>query len=620
MEDHQHRIAFAGTPNSGKTTLFNVLTGMRHKVGNFPGVTIEPATGQIRKADIHADVIDLPGTYSLSPKSPDEELTLAVLQGKHPQIECPRAIVFIADATNLEKSLFLYSQIAEQQLPCIMVITMIDAVKARGGVLDDIFLEHTLGIPVITIVGHKGIGITEVSTAILENHFQLPQPPVPGAAISQRMEWARSIAQQAVQMQEQDTITERLDRILLHPLGGALIFLTVMALFFQSIFTWATPLMDGIEGIFTLLQEQTQSILPPGIFSDFITRGLIAGVGSVLVFLPQIILLNILIVLLEDCGYLARGAFLVDRIMGLFGLQGRSFIPLLGSFACAIPGIMSARIIPSEKERMTTMMIAPLMTCSARLPVYTLLISAFIPATFIAGFISLQALVLAGLYFLAAISGLLIAAILKKTFFAGDKLPFLLEFPPYRIPSLRSLIITVIDRSREFLRSAGTVIVVLSIILWALSAFPRAELSPDMPPLMREKVQLEQSYAGMLGKAIEPVFRPIGFDWKLSIGVIGSFAAREVFVTVMGQLYNADTSQDDSTLRAVLQQSVPIASALAVLAFYVYALQCISTMAILKRETGSWKWPAIAFAYTFALAYGAAYAVYTITLACIKPV
>jgi ferrous iron transport protein B len=376
--------------------------------------------------------------------------------------------------------------------------------------------------------------------------------------------------------------------------------------------------MDLIETLFGNMQEQVAYVLPQGIIADFISRGLIAGVGSVIVFLPQILLLNIIIVILEDCGYLARAAFLVDRFMGIFGLQGRSFIPLLGSFACAIPGIMSARIIPSHRERMATMLIAPLMTCSARLPVYTLLISAFIPTTLIWGFFSLQAAVLAGLYIIAALVGLFIALIMKKTVFKGDITPFLIEFPPYRMPSLKSLLVTVYDRSKDFLTSAGTVIVTLSIILWFLSAFPRVDFPPETSTIVQQQMQLEQSYAGSLGKVIEPLFAPLGFDWKLTIGIIGSFAAREVFVTVMGQLYATDTSLGDESLRQILYNSIPLASALSVLAFYVFALQCISTMAILKRETGSWKWPAFAFAYTFVLAYMFAFATYRITLALIS--
>ena len=611
--------AFVGTPNSGKSTLFNVLTGMRQKVGNFPGVTLEPALGEIGKKPNSNTVLDLPGIYSLDPISPDEELASSVLYGTNPHIPKPSRILFIMDATSIEKGLFLYSQISNLGIPIIIAVTMVDSIKAQGGVFDDISLERILGIPIIPVVGHKGIGLEEVQRMLADSkYFIIPDPLFAPADITERILWARATTKEVLSLPQLNTFSTTLDKVLLHPIGGIAIFLSVMILFFQSIFSWASPLMDVIETLFGNMQEQVAYLLPQGIIADFISRGLIAGVGSVIVFLPQILLLNIIIVILEDCGYLARAAFLVDRFMGIFGLQGRSFIPLLGSFACAIPGIMSARIIPSHRERMATMLIAPLMTCSARLPVYTLLISAFIPTTMIWGFFSLQAAVLAGLYVIAALVGLFIALLMKKTIFKGDITPFLIEFPPYRMPSLKSLLVTVYDRSKDFLTSAGTVIVTLSIILWFLSAFPRTDFPPETSSIVKQQMQLEQSYAGSLGKVIEPIFTPLGFDWKLTIGIIGSFAAREVFVTVMGQLYATDTSLGDESLRQILYNSIPLASALSVLAFYVFALQCISTMAILKRETGSWKWPAFAFVYTFVLAYIFAFATYRITLALIS--
>lgn len=605
-----HRIAFVGTPNSGKTTLFNVLTGLRQKVGNFPGVTVEPSIGHIHGTSVEA--IDLPGVYSFSPKSRDEHLTIDVLSGREAALPAPAGVVFVIDGTNIEKSLFLYSYFAGLGLPTIVIVTMIDEIKARGATLDDIELEHILGVPVIPVVGNKGAGIEDVREKLTNiNDFAIPNIIAPETAdIAKRYEIARALALRAVAAPLNDRRTELLDKIFLHPIGGPAVFLLVMAVFFQSIFTWAQPLMDGIDGLFKLAQDGVASIIPDGIFRSFISKGILAGVGSVLVFLPQIFILNALIVLLEDCGYLARAAFLVDRVMGLFGLQGRSFIPLLGSFACAIPGIMSARIIPSEKDRMATMLVAPLMTCSARLPVYALLISAFIaPVSFGFG-ITLQALVLAGLYVVAAASGLILALLFKKTMFRGAQLPFLIEFPPYRMPSLKSMAVSVWGRSREFLTNAGTIILALSIVLWALTEFPRAEFPAGTPPLEADRMQLEQSFAGQLGKAIQPVFAPIGFDWKSTVGVIGSFAAREVFVAVMGQLYASDVSESDVNLRQALHATIPFASALAILAFYVYALQCISTIAVLKRETGSWKWPAFAFCYTFVLAYSAAFAAY----------
>jgi ferrous iron transport protein B len=492
---------------------------------------------------------------------------------------------------------------------------MVDGVKARSGVIDDIAIERLTGLSVFPIVGHKGIGLDALKQALLEDReWNIPNVPPIFEEIRDRVHWSRNTADAVLTIKEPDRLTSRLDSILLHPIGGILSFVFIMAIFFQSIFSWAIPFMDLIESGFSSLEQLALQNLPPGLFSDLIARGLIAGVGSVIVFLPQIIILNVFVVILEDCGYLARAAFLVDRFMGIFGLQGRSFIPLLGSYACAIPGIMSARIIPSHRDRMTTMLIAPLMTCSARLPVYTLIISAFIPPMIIGRFFSLQAIVLAGLYILGGLTGLLVAFVMKKSMFKGDVIPFLIEFPPYRLPSLKSLFVTVSDKALDFLKSAGTVIVALSLILWFLSAFPRMEFTDSIPEIQQKQMQLEQSYAGQMGKAIAPVFEPIGFDWKLTIGVLGSFAAREVFVSVMGQLYGADTTDSDASLRDTLQQTIPFASALSVLAFYVYALQCISTMGILKRETGSWKWPAFAFVYMFVLAYGFAYIVHAIAL------
>ncbi|MFM8840376.1 MAG: ferrous iron transporter B [bacterium] len=612
QDSHKH-VAFVGTPNSGKTTLFNVLTGMRKKVGNFPGITIEPSLGIIKKDSSNHSIIDLPGCYSLIPTSLDEELTLQVLKNEHALIASPRGIVFVMDATNLDKSLYLYSEVAELGIDMIIALTMVDGVKARSGVIDDIALERLTGLTVIPIVGHKGIGVETLRETISDDKsWKTPIAPPTFEEIRDRIHWVKNISNSIINMKEFDRVTQKLDAVLLHPIGGILSFLCIMALFFQSIFSWAVPFMDMIEYGFSSLEHFVLQSMPQGILSDLIARGLIAGVGSVIVFLPQIIILNVFVVILEDCGYLARAAFLIDRLMGVFGLQGRSFIPLLGSYACAIPGIISARIIPSHRDRMTTMLIAPLMTCSARLPVYTLIISAFIPPMIVGGIFSLQAVILAGLYALGGITGLIVAFIMKKSLFKGDVIPFLIEFPPYRMPSLKSMAVSVSERAIDFLKSAGTVIVTLSLILWCLSAFPRMEINPLITPIEQQQMQLEQSYAGMIGKSIAPVFEPLGFDWKLTVGVLGSFAAREVFVTVMGQLYGTDTTDSDTTLRSTLQQTIPFASALSVLAFYVYALQCISTMSILKRETGSWKWPAFAFAYMFALAYVCAFIVYSL--------
>jgi ferrous iron transport protein B len=602
----QHQtVAFLGTPNSGKSTLFNELTGLQQKVGNFPGITVAPGIGEIHSQGKQIKVIDLPGTYSLTPKSPDEEFTLRALTTPTERIPKISSVLFVLDGTSLEKGLFLFAQFAQLQIPTLVVVTMIDAIKAQGAVLDDITLERALGVPVITVVGNKGLGVKEVKRALTTSEsFVLPQIPDCSNDIEDEFRWARSISESVLNHHNFDTITEKIDKVLLHPVWGTVVFFAVMGLFFQSIFTWAEPLMTFIESQVSGLNYLISQSMSEGILRDFITNGIIAGVGSVVVFLPQIVILSLFVTFLEDCGYLSRSAFLVDRFMGVFGLQGRSFIPLLGSHACAIPGIMSARIIPSKKDRFITILIAPLMACSARLPVYTLLISAFIPSDTVLGFISLQALVLAGLYALGLIVGLLVALVLKKTsYFESDTLPFLIEFPMYRMPSLKSLSISVWNRAKDFLATAGTVILVLSIVLWALTEFPKSDIPAGVTAEVAQKIQLEHSFAGQLGKAIQPVFSPLGFDWKITLGIVGSFAAREVFVSVMGQIYATSIQDNESLLRDVLQHSITLPTALSVLVFYVFALQCMSTVAIIKRETGSWKWSAFAFSYTFMLAY-----------------
>jgi ferrous iron transport protein B len=621
------RIALVGSPNCGKSTIFNALTGLRQKIANFPGVTVEPKTGLYKLSEERSvTLIDLPGVYSGLPKTPDEELTLYVLRGEHSSIAKPDAVIFVVEGTNVEKSLFLYAQLAKLAIPTVAVVTMIDAIKASGGALDDIELERQLGVLVLGVVGHKGVGLDELRETIetasfhvpllADNHVLTELETANRATIEQHHQWARDVAQLVAHIPDDDSFSRKLDAALLHPVGGPLIFLAVMVLFFQSIFTWVTPFMDGIETAFAWLQTQVEVLVPAtlldGVVQSFLSKGVIAGVGSVVVFLPQIVMLTLFISLLEDFGYLSRAAFLIDRIMGVFGLQGRSFVPLLGSFACAIPGIMSARIIPSEKDRLTTILVAPLMTCSARLPIYVLLIAAFVPNRFVAGVLSLQGLVLMSLYFLAAMSGLVIAKIFRSSLFKGSKLPFLMELPPYRFPAWQNVGITALNRTRAFLTSAGTTILFLSIILWALGEFPRTHAPEGASKLEAEKIQLEHSALGTIGKTIQPAFEPIGFDWKMTIGVLGSFAAREVFVSVMGQVYSMDVSESDETLRAVLQRSISLPAALSVLAFYVYALQCMSTIAIMKRETGSWKYPAFAFAYTLALAYGSAWVTFVV--------
>lgn len=604
------RIAVVGAPNVGKSTLFNELTGLDQRVGNFPGVTVEPLLGRVSEAGAAAELIDLPGIYGMSAASEDERMTIDVLSGHHRSIPAPDAIMLVMNASAPEKCLVLYSQLACLGLPMIIAATMVDAVKGRGGVFDDITLSHTLGVSVHAVVGRKGIGVGDVRDALLHGDWSVPKPILSANAdIEQRFAWSRSVCSAVLTEGRADTVSVRLDAVLLHPVWGTLTFLIVMGLFFQSIFTWAQPLMDLIDGGVGALQALAEQHISNPLLASFVIKGIIGGVGSVVVFLPQILLLNLLVTFLEECGYLARAAFLVDRAMGLFGLQGRSFIPLLGSFACAIPGIMSARIIPSYRDRMATIMATPLMTCSARLPVYLLLIGAMIPATTVMGVFSLQAIVMAGLYAAGALSGLLIALVLKRTMFRGGVVPFLIEFPPYRLPSAKSLGVTMVNRSKDFLKTAGTVILGFSIALWILTELPRADVSGAASAVEASRIQIEQSYAADLGRTIQPVFEPLGFDWRITLGILSSYAARETFVAAMGQIYAADVQENDTQLRDVLSSRYSLPVGISLLAFYVFALQCISTMAIMKRETGSWKWPAIAFAMTFLLAYGSAWIV-----------
>jgi len=607
-------VAVVGTPNVGKSTLFNVLTGLQQKVGNFPGVTVEPMVGSVTYDQRTTTLIDLPGIYSLAPTSEDERLTVDVLRGQHPSIERPDAILLVMSAVDPEKCLVLYSALAGLGLPVMIAVTMVDAIKASGGGFDDIGMMHELGVQLYPVVGRKGLGVGDLTHALSSPAaWKVPMAPLSDAAsIEDRFGWAERLITRHTSPGAPDRVTRRLDAALLHPVWGTLIFLVVMALFFQSIFTWAEPLMELIELGIAGLQSALESSMPDGLARSFLTKGVLGGVGSVIVFLPQILILNLLVTVLEECGYLARAAFLVDRAMGLFGLQGRSFIPLLGSFACAIPGIMSARIIPNYKDRLATIMATPLMTCSARLPVYTLLIGAVIPGTYLFGVISLKGAVLAGLYVAGALSGLLIALFLKKTLFRGSVVPFLIEFPPYRLPSLKSVSLTMVGRSKDFLRTAGTVILAFSIVLWVLTEVPRAETDPNLTPVEAANVQIEQSLAADLGRTVQPIFAPLGFDWKITLGVLSSYAARETFVSAMGQIYAADVEGSDEPLREVLAASMPLSVGLSVLAFYVYALQCVSTMAIMRRETGSWKWPALAFAITFVLAYLASWLTYTL--------
>lgn len=609
-----HTVALVGLPNSGKSTLFNALTGLRQRTANYPGVTVEPLVGRLQFDGQSVTIVDLPGIYSLSPKTEDERLALALLRGEVPEAPAPERLLIVVDASQLERGLVLISWMAHLHRPIAVAVTMVDELAARGGAVDTEELEHILGVPVFPVIGRRGIGVDAIRRSLLRwEPWGIPLIPLaPTASLEDRHRWAQEVVQRVLKSPRPDSLSERIDQYVLHPVVGLLIFAAVMLLFFQTIFTAAQPLMNAIEGGIGWLQERVNAWLPEGVVQDFLSNGLLGGVGAVVVFLPQIMLLYLVLTVLEDSGYFPRAAFLIDRFLSLFGLQGRAFIPILGGFACAIPAILSTRVIPSWQERLTTMLIIPLMTCSARLPVYTLLVAAAIPPVYLGGILSLQALVMMGLYLLGAGSGLLVAWLLRRTVLRSMQTPFFVELPPYRLPAWRTVLLRTWSSGREFLRTAGTIILLLSLVLWTLTEIPRVDVPPGTPLLEAQRLQLEGSLAGQLGHALQPFFAPLGFDWKITVATIGSFAAREVFISFLGQLYAIDVEAADTTLRHIIATQVPLPTALSILVFYVYALQCISTMAVLRKESGSWWWVALAFVYTFALAYGLSFAVHQI--------
>jgi ferrous iron transport protein B len=607
------RLGLVGSPNSGKTTLFNALTGLRARVGNYPGVTVERREGIASFGERRAIVVDLPGTYSLDPISPDEEVVIRVLDGE--LSEPPDALVMVADACTLERSLLVMAQLLRRDLPACLVVTMLDELQARGGVLDLARLEAALGVPVLGVVGHRGIGLDRLR-ALLSRPEAWSRPPIPPPeGAEDRSAWAESVLAAVVHRRPGgNTVTDAVDRVLLHPVAGTLLFALVMVTFFQLIFAWATPAMDAIDAGIGWSADAARAALPPSILTDFVADGLIAGVGSVVIFLPQIILLFTLLYLLEDVGYMARAAFVIDRVMGRIGLEGRSFVSLLSSYACAVPGIMATRTIPAPGDRLATILVAPLMTCSARLPVYALLIGAFVPATPVLGPLGLQGLVLLGLYLLGAVSALLVAALLKRTLLRGESLPFYMELPSYRRPPFSLVASQVWGSASAFLRRAGTIILAVSIVLWGLLTFPRVEAPAGLSEAEARRYALEQSLAGRAGHAIEPLIAPLGFDWKIGVGLLASLAAREVIVATLAQIYAA--SDEETSLRAAVRADVDPrtgekvftpATVAALLVFFVFALQCMSTLAVMRRETNSWRWPAFAFGYLLALAYGASF-------------
>ncbi|MFQ5423372.1 MAG: ferrous iron transport protein B [Phycisphaerae bacterium] len=713
------RIAVAGNPNSGKTTVFNSLTGLRQKVGNYPGVTVEKREGTLIGDSV--SLIDLPGTYSLSARSPDEKVARDVLLGHVRGVPRPDGVLIVIDASNLERNLYLASQIVDLGVPAVIACNMMDVASAHGLRIDCKALARELGVTVVGTVAHHGRGIDELRQAIRDlearpprrRPWRLPEPvercltdvaaamaasghvpesasagaavlwtvdylsgdattrrvaerfcasisdqhasrmreaadalattfdDVAGLIVEARYAWLSETVRRGVQSTPgrawtelgAETVSDRIDRVVTHRVLGPAVFAGVMFVFFLSIFSWAQPLMDLIAAGQTLLSESVRSAMAPGALRSLLTDGVITGVGSVLTFFPQICILFLGLGILEDSGYMARAAFLMDRVMSRVGLHGRSFVPLLSSYACAIPGILATRTIEDRRDRFTTIMVAPLMSCSARLPVYTIIIAAVFGHR-----VWMKAGVMFGLYALGTLTALAMALLFKKTLFAGPRPTFIMELPPYHRPRPRPILRGVWDRSKMFLTRAGTTIFAACVVVWALSYFPRVDPAARAPAVQAKLAalddtrtverhnilaaeQLRGSYLGRLGHCIEPVIRPLGFDWRLGVGVLSSFLAREVFVGTMGITFSLGEADETSIAlqeqlagstwpdgRTVLTPLVGIG----LMVFYVLACQCVSTLAVTRRETGSWRWPALMFGYMTALAYAASLLVYQV--------
>jgi ferrous iron transport protein B len=611
-------VALVGNPNCGKTALFNVLTGSRQKVANYAGVTIERKEGTLQTpSGRRVRILDLPGAYSLDALTPDEQVTADVLLGRRAGESAPDFVVCVTDATNLRQNLRLALSLKRLGLPMVVALNMTDIARRKGILIDARKLEHELGVPVVETVGVKSSGakgLVELLDAAV-----LPAPLAPRAAWRtpssadldhDQAEVRRILGIVGGVGRESVTVSDKLDAVVLHPVAGPLILGAILFLVFQAVFAWAQVPMDAIKAGVGAFGAWVGSEMPPSLLKGLLVDGVLAGVGSVLVFLPQIIILFFFILLLEDSGYLPRAAFLLDRVMGSVGLSGRAFIPLLSSFACAIPGIMATRTIQNPRDRLATIMIAPLMTCSARLPVYALIIGAFIPRRTVGPGLELQGLVLFALYILGVISAMAVAYVLKRLG-SGKRLQFLmLELPAYHLPNVRTLLIGLWQRVEIFLSRVGTIILALMVILWALSSFPA-------PPPGATGPAIQYSIAGHLGAWLAVVFAPIGFNWQISIALVPGLAAREVAVGALGTVYALSATGADvsGALTPLIAHSWSLPTALSLLAWYVFAPQCLSTLATVKRETNSWRYPLIMAGYMFALAYAASFITYRAALA-----
>ncbi|MGF6312393.1 ferrous iron transport protein B [Bradyrhizobium sp. i1.8.4] len=602
------RLALVGAPNTGKTSLFNSLTGSRQKVANYPGVTVERKSGAfVTPEGRSVTVLDLPGTYSLRGRSPDEEITRDIVLGRFDGEAVPDLMLCVADATNLRLTLRLVLELKRVGRPMMLVLNMIDIARRRGVTIDLDRMSQELGLPIVTSVAVRKGGVDDLlkrtDEFLAKSHeaaaSEWTTPTIADLKAAQR-EADRIIAAAVTLPTKPDTLTNRIDSVVLHPVWGLVILAAILFVMFQAVFTWAQPVMELLSDGFSALGQLIHDLLPESwsLLQSFLQNGVISGVGSVIVFLPQIIIIFLFILLLEDFGYMARAAFLMDRIMGGAGLHGRAFIPLLSSFACAIPGIMATRVIDNRRDRLTTILIAPLMTCSARIPVYTLIISAFVPATTLWGFVNLQGLVMFGLYAAGITSALTVSAI-AKFFLWRDHAPapFMLELPDYKVPRLRSIAIGVFTRAKMFLYRAGTTILSMMVLIWFLASFPTAPAGAEGPAI-------NYSFAAMIGHALEPLLRPIGFNWQIAVALIPGMAAREVAVAALGTVYSIEGGKEAADqIGQVLAQKWTLATALSLLVWYIFAPQCASTLAVIRRETGGAKWMVVTFIYMLALAY-----------------
>jgi ferrous iron transport protein B len=610
-------IVLIGPPNAGKSTLFNRLTGLRQKVANFPGVTVEQRMGLM--AGVGRDdltLIDLPGIYSLTPYSEDARVSIDVLRGKMPGTPMPDAVLLVLDSLHLTRQLMLAAPVLAQGLPTLVLLNMSDLMEARGGHIDTLKLARELGAPVALISAVHGTGLEAVSLFLNQNTDRAAAKPltlpVVGNALSAHT-WAAQVSRRTGYRAPLSVENSRkIDDVLLHRIWGPLLFLVVVIGVFEVVFAVGQPLSDGFGAILAQIGNLVRPLLPDGWIQSLLLDGAWKGISSVLVFLPQILLLFLFIGILEDSGYLSRAALIADRVMRTIGLNGKAFIPLLSAYACAVPAIMATRTIENKRDRLATILVTPFMTCSARLPVYMLLIAAFIPSTvYLDGLLGLRTIVMLSLYMAGFVGAMTTAWLLKSSILKSSDAPFILELPQYRMPTLRALAMRLVDRARVFLRQAGTIILCVTLALWVLAHLPVIHVAGGA----YQTPELADSLIGRLGHFIEPAIAPLGFNWKIGIGLLSSVLAREVMVSTMGTLYGAEADTHALSLQTALHSDLSLGGAMALMIFFAFAMQCTSTMAVVRRETNSWKWPAVQFLYMLAMAYGAAFVVNHVVMA-----